>query len=89
MKYQVSKQFAKDAYKSTAYKVKLKETIANIEFADSIAEIINCSKMTGHKEFFKIRVGSFRLGFELAGVTIILRRFLHRKDIYKYFPPKK
>jgi mRNA interferase RelE/StbE len=38
--------------------------------------------------YYRIRIGDYRLGFRLEEDTIILQRILHRKDIYKLYPPK-
>ncbi|GIK72728.1 MAG: hypothetical protein BroJett021_17160 [Chloroflexota bacterium] len=38
------------------------------------------------ERYYRIRVGDYRLGLALEGDTVILVRFLHRKEIYRYFP---
>jgi len=61
--------------------------IIEIEKAPSLKEINNCKKLTGYKNYFRIRIGDYRLGIELINQQTI--RFIllaHRKDIYKYFP---
>jgi mRNA-degrading endonuclease RelE of RelBE toxin-antitoxin system len=36
-----------------------------------------------------VKVGDYRLGMEMvSNKEVTLRRFLHRKDIYRYFPKK-
>jgi mRNA interferase RelE/StbE len=42
--------------------------------------------MRGSREYFRIRIGDFRLGLKLEGDTLVFIRFLNRKDIYRYFP---
>ena len=42
--------------------------------------------MSGKGNYYRIRVGNYRLGIKLSEQTIILLRFMNRKDIYKYFP---
>jgi mRNA interferase RelE/StbE len=43
--------------------------------------------MKGHPRFYRIRVGDYRVGFELTGPNeILLILVAHRKDIYKRFP---
>jgi mRNA interferase RelE/StbE len=42
--------------------------------------------MQGYDNFYRIRLGEYRIGIELVDDEIIFTRFLHRKDVYKYFP---
>lgn len=42
--------------------------------------------MKGAPYHFRIRIGEYRIGVVITGNTIVFERFLHRKDIYKYFP---
>ncbi|MCD4790566.1 MAG: type II toxin-antitoxin system RelE/ParE family toxin [Bacteroidales bacterium] len=47
-------------------------------------------KIRGYKNYYRIRFGDYRLGFEIEkqGNIIVIKfiRFLHRKYIYKNFP---
>jgi mRNA interferase RelE/StbE len=36
--------------------------------------------------FFRIRFGDYRLGYEKQDDAIIVYRILHRREIYRYFP---
>ncbi len=54
--------------------------------AEALAEINNLKKMQGYDSFYRIRLGEYRLGIEVFESEIIFVRFLHRKDIYKFFP---
>lgn len=43
--------------------------------------------MKGHAGFYRIRIGDYRVGFELVNNNeILLILVAHRKDIYKRFP---
>ena len=42
--------------------------------------------MASKGNYFRLRIAGYRLGFKLDNETIILLRFMDRKDIYKYFP---
>jgi len=42
------------------------------------------SKKKGN--FFRIRFGDYRLGYEQRTDELILYRILHRREIYRYFP---
>ncbi|MCZ2222041.1 MAG: hypothetical protein LC122_00205 [Chitinophagales bacterium] len=57
-----------------------------IENADSLDSIPNTKKLKGFKTAYRTRVGDYRLGFFYENSTILLARFVHRKDIYKIFP---
>jgi len=37
-------------------------------------------------KYFRIRIGEYRLGLKEERGMLILLRFMHRKEIYKYFP---
>ena len=62
----------------------VKTIIAEIKQADDLSNIRNLHKLKGFKTFYRIR--NYRLGVDIADDTVILTRFLHRKDIYRYFP---
>ncbi|WKZ71090.1 MAG: type II toxin-antitoxin system RelE/ParE family toxin [Melioribacteraceae bacterium] len=87
----IDKTFAKDISRIKDKKVlqNIKHLISILESSESLSEIPNTKKIKGYKEFFRIRVGEYRLGIEKYGdETLCLIRLLHRKDIYKYFPQK-
>jgi len=43
-------------------------------------------KMKDYKNFYRIKIGNFRIGFKKNDNQIIFMRVLHRKNIYKYLP---
>jgi mRNA interferase RelE/StbE len=43
-------------------------------------------KIKGFKNFYRIRIGDYRLGIEIDKEKVIIKRFLHRKKIYRLFP---
>jgi mRNA interferase RelE/StbE len=81
------KSFEKDLLR---LEKKQKQEVANLiqilKQFESLSEITSIKKLSGFKNLYRIRLGSFRIGFRLDGEKIILIRILHRKDIYKYFP---
>lgn len=92
MKFRVEKSFDRDVGKIKDIKLlrKVRDCIAQIENADKLAEILRIKKIEGYISFYRIKTGNYRLGIELSTDNeIILRRFLHRKEIYRYFPNKK
>ena len=40
----------------------------------------------GFKNYYRIRIGNYRLGFKKEDNLIIFMRVKYRKDIYRYFP---
>ncbi|MEO0534542.1 MAG: type II toxin-antitoxin system RelE/ParE family toxin [Cyanobacteria bacterium P01_A01_bin.123] len=54
--------------------------------SESLPQVSNVSKLKGYDDFYRIRIGNFRVGIKMMGDEIILVRFLHRKKIYRFFP---
>jgi mRNA interferase RelE/StbE len=88
MKVEFSKKFSKDLdnIRTRTVKQALLRVIDLMENADSLDNIPNTKKLKGHKTVYRTRVGDYRLGFFYENSTILLGRFVHRKDIYKIFP---
>jgi mRNA-degrading endonuclease RelE of RelBE toxin-antitoxin system len=57
-----------------------------LETYRSVAEIIGIRKIAGYENYYRIRVGHYRIGIRLEGDDLILKRILHRKEIYRFFP---
>ena len=91
MKIRIEKSFDKDIDKINDKKLlkKLRTFISTVENAESIHEIPYIKKIVGYDSFYRIKIGDFRLGLEvISNKEAVLTRFLHRKDIYRYFPKK-
>ena len=88
MKVEFLKKFSKDLDGIGAKSVKsnLLKAIELMESVNSLDELPNTKKLKGHKSAYRIRIGDYRLGFFFENNTIIIARFVHRKDIYKLFP---
>jgi mRNA-degrading endonuclease RelE of RelBE toxin-antitoxin system len=54
--------------------------------SETINSIKNLKKIEGYSDYFRIKIGVYRIGLKIEGENIILMRILHRKDIYRYFP---
>lgn len=52
----------------------------------TIKDVAGVKAMTGHAKRYRIRFGNYRVGIELQGNTVDVRRVLHRRDFYRYFP---
>jgi len=53
---------------------------------NNLSEIGKVEKMTGYKNYFKIRFGDYRVGIKKENDIVIVEIVKHRKEIYKYFP---
>jgi len=61
--------------------------IEQIELAESLNAIAHVKKLKGSvPHYYRIRVGDYRIGIKLENDKIIFVRFLHRKEMYRYFP---
>ena len=67
-------------------KKRLLELIEKLKTIDALDELHNLKKIEGFDNYYRLRIGDYRLGLKLSGNTIELIRFLHRRDIYRRFP---
>ena len=88
MKVEFLKKFSKDldAIGSKSVKSNLLKVLELMESVSLLDEIPNTKKLKGHKSAYRVRVGDYRLGIFFENATILVARFVHRKDIYKNFP---
>ncbi|MCX7091943.1 MAG: type II toxin-antitoxin system RelE/ParE family toxin [Methylobacter sp.] len=88
MKTKFEARFAKDlrAVRNQKLLNKIKEIVDECKSASSLSELNQLKKMQSYDSFYRIRLGEYRIGIEIVDDEIIFTRFLHRKDIYKYFP---
>jgi mRNA interferase RelE/StbE len=88
VKVKFESKFAKDLRNIRDNKLlaKIKEIIIECKTAQSLNELKNVKKLQGYDTFYRIRIGDYRVGIEVLNDELIFTRFLHRKDVYKYFP---
>jgi len=61
--------------------------IAEFEKAEDLGQLTNIKKMTGYRSFYRVRIGDYRVGFELIEAkTVLFILVAHRRDIYNNFP---
>jgi len=60
--------------------------IENVEEADSTGEIRALKRLSGQADYYRIRIGDWRIGVKIIGGTVIFVRCLNRREIYRYFP---
>lgn len=88
MKIKYLRSFEKDLRKVNDKKTKqkLKLIIEEMKQASVLDDIRSVKKLAGHPNAFRMRIGTYRLGFYYENNTLILSRFVKRNDIYKLFP---
>ena len=88
MKVVFTRAFSKDLkkLKDNAIKKRVVNTIEKIESSNAFTNITSVKKLQGSDNHYRIRIGSYRIGIKEKDDTLILMRFLHRKDIYRNFP---
>ena len=65
---------------------RVKEAIEQVEAAPSPRDVPNLTKLSGSSGFYRIRIGDYRIGILVEENEVEFVRFLHRRDIYRYFP---
>ena len=88
MKVVFKASFAKDLrkIKDKQLKSQVGELITLIEQSNSLLEVGHIKKIVGVDNCYRIRLGDYRIGLIFECETVLFVRFLHRKDIYRYFP---
>ncbi|KAA0230658.1 type II toxin-antitoxin system RelE/ParE family toxin [candidate division KSB1 bacterium] len=88
MTLEFRKSFARDLKKIKEKQVlqQIKEIIEEVEQAANIGAINNLKQLKGGESYYRIRIGDYRIGLKLENERVVFVRFLHRKEIYRYFP---
>jgi mRNA interferase RelE/StbE len=87
MKIEIKKTIVKDLEKIPIHiKIKLRNIINELKESDNLQNTKNIKKLKGYQNFYRLDIGTYRLGFIYDNNEITLLRFLHRKEIYRYFP---
>jgi mRNA interferase RelE/StbE len=89
MKIEYSEQFLKDVkkLKNTAnYHAIKRLCFEELPQAETLSDVSHVKKIRGYRDYYRIRVGDYRIGLKEEGDVIILMRVMHRKDIYRIFP---
>jgi mRNA interferase RelE/StbE len=88
LKTEFKSSFLKDLKKIRSGNVKrqLLEVISEVENSKNLSEIEHVKKLRGVENYYRIRIGDYRLGLKVENNIVIFVRFLDRKDIYRYFP---
>ncbi len=88
MKIDFKKSFSRDLKKINDKNIlkKVKEVIDTIENSPNLIELKNVKQLTSGGKYYRIRIGDYRIGIKLENEVLVFVRFLHRREIYRYFP---
>ncbi|MCA6380017.1 MAG: type II toxin-antitoxin system RelE/ParE family toxin [Cytophagales bacterium] len=62
------------------------QCINEVETASAIQSVSNIKRLKGHREYYRIRLGNYRIGLKVESDVVLFVVFENRKDIYKNFP---
>ena len=57
-----------------------------LETAKNVTEIKDLKKLIGYTNYYRIRIGNYRMGLQIINPKIIVVIILHRGTVYKVFP---
>ncbi len=82
------RSFVKDLKKirQKALRQEVQAVIEQIEQSTTLHDLPNVKHLTSEGPYYRIRIGDYRLGLLVEDDTVTIVRFLHRRDIYRYFP---
>lgn len=87
VEFDISFEKSLDKIRNRSLFPRIEKIIVDFEKAKSISDMPNIKKLVGFKNYFRLRIGEYRLGLEKIDENTV--RFIiiaHRKDIYKLFP---
>jgi mRNA interferase RelE/StbE len=87
VKVEFRKSFEKDLGKimDEDLLARIKAAIEQVENADNLLEIGNIKKLKADGNYYRIRVGDYRIGLAEDEDAIAFVRVLHRKEMYRFF----
>lgn len=89
MLFQDTKEFRKNmAQLPNTVQIQAIQALETIEIATTFAEIPHLKPLKGHRNFYRIRIGAYRIGLHWDGRQFIIDRIGTRGDFYKMYPPK-
>lgn len=88
MKVEFKKSFEKDLSKIREAELlqRIQSVIEEIEAVDGLSDLTSIKKLKAEGNYYRIRLGDYRLGLSVSEDTVVFVRVLHRKEIYRYFP---
>ena len=88
MNVEFKESFLKDlrAIKNKELLTRVEELIQLVEKAERLTEITNLKMLKGGGRYYRVRIGNYRAGLVVEKEVVIFVRFLHRREVYRYFP---
>ncbi|XZO04445.1 MAG: type II toxin-antitoxin system RelE family toxin [Microcoleus sp.] len=88
MNIEFRKSFEKDLLKILDADLfqRIQEAIEQLENAEKLNEVSYLKKLKGDGDYYRIRLGDYRIGIKVNDGIVSFVRILHRKEIYRYFP---
>jgi mRNA interferase RelE/StbE len=88
MKVTFRKSFVRDLkrIKDRSVLDRVRQGIARVETAANLHEIGDLKKISGTGNYYRVRVGEYRLGVVVEEGTVEFVRCLSRRDLYRFFP---
>ena len=88
MKIKFESKFSKNLRKIKDQKLlsQIKIVINECKLAQTLDDIKNLKKLKGYQTFYRIKIGDYRIGMAFINDEFIFTRFLHRREIYRFFP---
>jgi len=88
MQIEFTRKFQKQLESCQDHKIsnRVIRVIEEVIEAETVNQIHNLKKLTGYRNIYRIRIGSYRLGLVIENATVTFAALDHRSSIYRYFP---
>lgn len=88
MTIQFRASFSRDlkTIRDAGLSVRIQNAIASVQQSATLRDVPNLIKLQGGGDYYRLRVGDYRLGLSVQGDAVIFVRCLDRREIYKHFP---
>ena len=88
MEIRYSRNFIRDIrrVRDASIRRRVDRALDDLEAASTVADVAAVRRIASGGRLYRIRIGDYRLGFALDGNAVTLMRFMHRRQIYRYFP---
>jgi mRNA interferase RelE/StbE len=68
---------------SKIHKAEVKKILSKIEELEKFPHVPNLKKLTNFEPPYRLRVGNYRVLFDIEDTTITIYKVRHRKEVYK------
>ena len=72
--------------KDQQLKTDIVNSIINVESAKNLKQINQLKKLKGFKQYYRIRIGDYRIGIKIEKEVVFFVYVEHRRNIYRIFP---